>query len=319
VDCHSLPTGENGLLIPAQLLQEDQDMVVPQLRNMYEKTRFDNAASTNVRGFGYTHDGAVDDLFSFLQFPGFTFRNDGERHDVAAFLLAFDTGTHAAVGAQWTMDASGEGLPRVQTLVAVADASRIGLIAKGRDLAGDARGWAYLGSGEWTPDRESEPSVGLPEILDLVGPGHEITFTGVPPGWEMRLGVDRDEDGYRDRDEIDAGSDPADPLSTPQTVGIAGQGTTPRLILSPLAPNPARSESRLAYVLAEPGPLTLSVHDVQGRLVRTIVDVSRHQAGGFRRLWDLRTDAGEAAPSGVYFVRLATDQERATTRVDVRR
>jgi hypothetical protein len=29
------------------------------------------------------------------------------------------------------------------------------------------------------------------------------------------MGIDRDEDGYLDRDEIDAGSDPADPLSTP--------------------------------------------------------------------------------------------------------
>jgi hypothetical protein len=31
----------------------------------------------------------------------------------------------------------------------------------------------------------------------------------------MRVGVDRDEDGFFDRDELDAGSDPADPSSTP--------------------------------------------------------------------------------------------------------
>jgi hypothetical protein len=29
------------------------------------------------------------------------------------------------------------------------------------------------------------------------------------------MGVDRDEDGFFDRDEIDGGSDPADPGSTP--------------------------------------------------------------------------------------------------------
>jgi len=31
----------------------------------------------------------------------------------------------------------------------------------------------------------------------------------------MRIGLDRDDDGFRDRDELDAGSDPADRTSTP--------------------------------------------------------------------------------------------------------
>ena len=45
--------------------------------------------------------------------------------------------------------------------------------------------------------------------------GQALTYTAVPPGGSLRAGVDRDEDGYFDRDEIDAGSDPADPLSIP--------------------------------------------------------------------------------------------------------
>jgi hypothetical protein len=35
----------------------------------------------------------------------------------------------------------------------------------------------------------------------------------VPPGTGTRLGIDRDGDGRRDRDELDAGTDPADPTS----------------------------------------------------------------------------------------------------------
>ena len=42
-----------------------------------------------------------------------------------------------------------------------------------------------------------------------------ITVTVVPKGTEQRAGVDRDSDGFFDRDELDAGSDPADPESVP--------------------------------------------------------------------------------------------------------
>jgi hypothetical protein len=40
----------------------------------------------------------------------------------------------------------------------------------------------------------------------------------VPAGTGHRIGIDRDGDGYFDQDELDAGSDPANPLSTPLTV-----------------------------------------------------------------------------------------------------
>jgi hypothetical protein len=42
-----------------------------------------------------------------------------------------------------------------------------------------------------------------------------LTFTAVPPGEGLRLGVDRDADGYADGDEIAAGTDPANAKSFP--------------------------------------------------------------------------------------------------------
>ena len=40
----------------------------------------------------------------------------------------------------------------------------------------------------------------------------------VPLGTGRRIGIDRDEDGFFDRDELDACSDPANPNSTPDNV-----------------------------------------------------------------------------------------------------
>ncbi len=46
-------------------------------------------------------------------------------------------------------------------------------------------------------------------------PGQEVTYTCVPPGSGERIGIDRDEDGFLDQDEVLGGSDPADPVSIP--------------------------------------------------------------------------------------------------------
>ena len=57
----------------------------------------------------------------------------------------------------------------------------------------------------------------LAELLALATPDTPLTFTVVPPGTGIRLGVDRDEDGSLDRTEIDYGFDPADPRSIGNT------------------------------------------------------------------------------------------------------
>src|SRR5262249_24566131 len=57
--------------------------------------------------------------------------------------------------------------------------------------------------------------------------GQELTFTCVPPGSGIRIGVDRDLDGVFDSREIDCQTDPADPQSFPPTLtGPCTVGTT---------------------------------------------------------------------------------------------
>ena len=79
----------------------------------------------------------------------------------------------------------------------------------------DQRGWYYLGGGVFQSDRERE-TVATDVLVSGAGPKNELTFTAVPKGSEKRIGVDRDRDGYYDRDEIDAHSDPTDPRVRPK-------------------------------------------------------------------------------------------------------
>jgi YVTN family beta-propeller protein len=85
-------------------------------------------------------------------------------------------------------------------------------------VAGEARGWVYqpVPSGQMRSDRASEPLLtpAQLEAMALVA-GQDLTYTCTPPGSGTRIGVDRDEDGFFDRDELDGGSDPADPGDTP--------------------------------------------------------------------------------------------------------
>src|SRR4029453_1166370 len=176
-------------LVPNEARLESQDMKTPQLRNLYKKTGFaDLVGAVNKRGTGYTHDGAIDDIFQFLKFPGFNFGPEtttanANRRDVKAFLLAFDTGTAPAVGYQVTFDGTPDVLAqsRVDTLKDQAALDYCDLVARGR-VGGVGRGWLYQGGDQWKPDVSALPNITTAELIAEAGVGAEVTITGVPEG-----------------------------------------------------------------------------------------------------------------------------------------
>jgi YVTN family beta-propeller protein len=213
-------------------------MKTPQLRNLYDKVGFEMTQQQNRAGFGFLHDGSVDSIARFVNEPVFNVTSDQMTADLVAFMLCFSGGdlpvgqtnnpleppstigkdTHAAVGTQTTLADSAAAPPAqlalIDSLRQMALANKIGLVVKGR-VAGLARGWQYVSaSNTYQSDRVSEVHTPA-QLLALAAPGSELTYTAVPKGSELRLGLDRDEDGYFDRDEIDLGTDPADPDSVP--------------------------------------------------------------------------------------------------------
>ena len=69
------------------------------------------------------------------------------------------------------------------------------------------------------------------------------------------------------------------------------------------APNPFNPSTTIQFGLAAQGRVTISIYDVSGRLVRTLIDGPR-SPGLYKETWDGRNAGGGAVASGVYFYRL---------------
>ena len=84
--------------------------------------------------------------------------------------------------------------------------------------------------------------------------------------------------------------------------------------LLPNYPNPFNASTIIPFGLVEPGRARMTVYNSLGRPVRTLVD-RELPAGAHRAAWDGRDEAGEAAASGVYLVRLRAGSGSATRRL----
>lgn len=221
VACHTLPTGTDQRIDFPGPPAANQSLKDVGLRGQEEKVGFNRAQPNSIRGFGYNHDGTGDTLFALFGAPPFNFPNTAagqqERRDMEAFLLSLTNDTHAAVGRQITLNgANNANAPVIAALdqfKLLADSNQVGLIVKGVQ-SGEARGFLYTGSNVYQSDRAGE-AVNDATLRASAVAGSELTWTVVPRGTERRAAIDRDGDGALDRDEIDAGYNPADPASSP--------------------------------------------------------------------------------------------------------
>ena len=255
--CHRLPLGTDGL---SSIEGETQEFKIAHQRNLYQKVgMFGLPAAVagsgleptghlgdQVRGFGFLHDGAIPTVFDFVSAnifqridrdpmaPAGPHIGTTDRRNLEAFLLAFDTGLRPAVGQQVSATPStfndSAVVNRIALLIARDEAGDCDLVVKGV-VADIARGAVYNGANQFRLDRNADALLSATDLRNLAATaGQELTYTCVPPGSGVRIGVDRDEDGLFDRTELDNGSDPADPLDpnggTTTTTIVSGTTTT---------------------------------------------------------------------------------------------
>ncbi|MCB9898626.1 MAG: hypothetical protein H6825_11540 [Planctomycetes bacterium] len=288
--CHTLPTGMgtgsafDGVAFEALALGpfgEQHHLIqsragggtlkVPNLRDVYARTGLDLRTTPSRRGFGTTHQGALS-FDAFLRDVAPDADEQGIA-DIAAFVLSI-TGSdlptslgslveppggpssqdaHAAVGRAVTVaERTGPRIELALQLAALADAGRVDLIAKGR-FAGEPRGFLYAGDGTFQSDR-ADQILSFTELTGGADEGCELTFVAVPTGTGMRLGVDRDEDGFFDTDELDAFADPSDPSRTPGPwknggAALAGSHGAPQLVPSGTLADGSRVTLSLGHAL----------------------------------------------------------------------
>lgn len=68
-------------------------------------------------------------------------------------------------------------------------------------------------------------------------------------------------------------------------------------------PNPFNPATTISYSLPEPGTVSLTIYNLNGRVVRTLVD-EEQSAGAYSRTWDAVDDAWAKVSSGVYLYRI---------------
>lgn len=80
-------------------------------------------------------------------------------------------------------------------------------------------------------------------------------------------------------------------------------------------PNPFNPGTIIAFELAAPAAVELSVYDLSGRLVRALLAGREFAAGRHEAAFDGRDGAGRALAAGVYFYRLRAGSETLTRRM----
>jgi arabinogalactan endo-1,4-beta-galactosidase len=76
-------------------------------------------------------------------------------------------------------------------------------------------------------------------------------------------------------------------------------------------PNPFNNQTRLDYTIHAATLVNLSIYDIQGRLITTLVH-GQQAAGNYSVAWNGLQKDGSAVASGIYFVQLETDEGTET-------
>ena len=253
--CHALDPGQRVLRRQRQLLDRGRDAGVqdpaPAQRRIRRSecsawptrpawTATSASAGDQIRGFGFLHDGSIDNVFRFTGSPVFSLTTPSRptwkrsswptpatcrRWSASRSRARAPTARPSTRASMRCSTAAAAAVP-VQAARAAARRSATSSSrapSPGRRAATFSTSPPGASAATAPPSRRSRTPA-LRALADV--PDQELTYTCVPFGSGVRMGIDRDEDTYLDRDEIDAGSDPANAAVDPgrhHRRAVAGQ------------------------------------------------------------------------------------------------
>lgn len=177
-----------------------------------------------------------------------------------------------------------------------------GFVYRGRnvpELAGKYVYGDYVSGRIWALTLDGTEVVENTELLRM--DAGSISSFGVDAGGELYVCDHRDGRIYR---FAAAAGTAVEPPDTPEGA----------YRLDAAYPNPSGAGTTVAFSLAEAAHVELSVFDVLGRRIRTLVEQAQ-PAGTHTAAWDGRSEAGQVVPGGVYVCALRVNDAL----VDIRR
>ncbi len=115
--------------------------------------------------------------------------------------------------------------------------------------------------------------------------------------------------------QTDAETSAADFTIVLGVTGVTPPASVPdRLFLAPSIPEPFRDEALVRFGLPRATTVDLAVYSVEGRMIRRLASGAM-PAGTWERSWDGRDGSGDRVPSGLYFLKLATQEGTFTQRI----
>ena len=160
---------------------------------------------------------------------------------------------------------------------------------------------------------DSQATVGSQAAPILAQQSHRLSFTAE----EVQQWI---------RDARDIGAD-AQTIAVLERLLAAvtqvAQPTPERTTLLANYPNPFNPETWIPYQLAQPAEVNVSIHAMNGTLVRTIplgkIPAGIYQSKSRAAYWDGKNAQGERVASGVYFYTLKAGQFTATRKMLIRK
>jgi len=194
----------------------------------------------------------------------------------------------------------------------------------------DAVSWGNLFIRGFVAALGGRDEYGNPVNADADGNGHvsmreAFNHAAGHDSYDEMPQYDDDGDGISHTDPVPAGGDGtlggstylADPDPWVAVEEDPPASWTPRLEGS--RPNPFAAATAVWYFLPRPCSTRLRVYDLNGRLVRVLVDEPSQAGGMHSATWDARDEGGSEVGSGVYLCRLEAGGFSATAKLAVLR
>ncbi len=181
--CHAGERGSDNNIDDESLTDGRDHLKNPPLQTTYQRFGFDaSPGGVNVSGFGMNRDGTGSQLPTahFYELDTLTSQ---DRKDVAAFVLAFGTGTHAAVGQSRTFTNANRNNPDLladlATLELQAELGKIDLVVEG--VAGSSPVARTYDSAQDLYRAGPGSLLSRSALLQALTTGEALTFTALAP------------------------------------------------------------------------------------------------------------------------------------------